>query len=347
MSAVTTIALRPDYEITRVVRGGWQLAGGHGKIGREDAIDALVAAWEAGVTTFDCADIYTGVEELIGAFRGRIGSEAARTIKVHTKFVPDLAVLASIDKAYVEAIVDRSLRRLGMQRLDLVQLHWWNYAIPGLIDTIRRLDELKRAGKIRHLGLTNFDAAHLAEVVAAGVEIVSVQAQYSVLDSRPENGLAALCADHGVWLFCYGSVAGGFLGDRWLGAPEPSPPLENRSLVKYKLIIDDFGGWGLFQELLRVLRRVADRHGADIATVASRWVLDKPRAAAVIVGARNRAHAADNARVTSLDLEDADREEIAAVIARRRGPLGDVYDLERDMTGRHGSIMHYDNNAKS
>jgi aryl-alcohol dehydrogenase-like predicted oxidoreductase len=142
-------------------------------------------------------------------------------------------------------------------------------------------------------------------------------------------------------------VAGGFLSDRWLGASEPSTPLENRSLVKYKLIIEDFGGWKLFQELLRTLRRVADRHGADIASIASRYVLDKPRAAAVIVGDRNRAHAGDNAAITSLDLLAEDKAEIEAVIARRRGPLGDVYELERDLTGRHGSIMHYNNNAKT
>ena len=123
---------------------------------------------------------------------------------------------------------------------------------------------MRRAGKIRHLGLTNFDTPHLSEIVASGAEISSVQVQYSVLDQRPASGLAALCAEHGVWLLCYGSVAGGFLSDRWLGALEPSAPLENRSLVKYKLIIDDFGGWDLFQELLRTLRRVADRHGADL-----------------------------------------------------------------------------------
>jgi aryl-alcohol dehydrogenase-like predicted oxidoreductase len=351
MTGVAMIELRPDYEITRVIRGGWQLAGGHGAIDREAAIDDLVAAFDAGVTTFDCADIYTGVEELIGAFRARLadlrGSDAVKAVKVHTKLVPDLAALAHIDKAYLERIVDRSLRRLRVERLDLVQFHWWSYATPGLIDAVHALDEMRRAGKIRHLGLTNFDTAHVREIVASGAEILSMQVQYSVLDQRPASGLAALSAEHGVWLFCYGSVAGGFLSDRWLGASEPSTPLENRSLVKYKLIIDDFGGWELFQELLRTLRRVADRHGAGIASMASRYVLDKPRAAAVIVGARNRAHVGDNAAITSLALFAEDKAEIEAVIARRRGPLGDVYELERDLTGRHGSIMHYNNNAKT
>jgi aryl-alcohol dehydrogenase-like predicted oxidoreductase len=351
VTGVARIELRPGYEISRVIRGGWQLAGGHGAIDREAAIDDLVAAFDAGVTTFDCADIYTGVEELIGAFRARLadlrGADAVKAVKVHTKLVPDLAALAHIDKVYLERIVDRSLRRLRAERLDLVQFHWWSYETPGLIDAVRALDEMRRAGKIWHLGLTNFDTAHARDIISSGAEISGVQVQYSVLDQRTASALAALCAGHGVWLFCYGSVAGGFLSDRWLGALEPSAPLENRSLIKYKLIIDDFGGWELFQELLRTLRRVADRHGADIATIASRWVLDKPRAAAVIVGARNRRHVADNARITSLDLSDLDKAEIEAVIGHRRGPLGDVYELERDLTGRHGSIMQYNNNAKT
>ncbi len=181
MTGVARIHLRPDYEITRVIRGGWQLAGGHGRIDREAAIDDLVAAFDAGVTTFDCADIYTGVEELIGAFRARLadlrGADALKAVKVHTKLVPDLAALAHIDKAYLERIVDRSLRRRRVERLDLVQFHWWSYAAPGLIDAVRALDEMRRAGKIRHVGLTNFDTAHLRDILFSGAEISSVQVQ--------------------------------------------------------------------------------------------------------------------------------------------------------------------------
>jgi aryl-alcohol dehydrogenase-like predicted oxidoreductase len=351
MSEVATIELRPGYTISRVIRGGWQLAGGHGSIDRATAIGDFVAAFDSGIFTFDCADIYTGVEELIGAFRGRVmaerGEDAYRRIRVHTKLVPDLTILAHIDRAYIRDIVERSLKRLGADALDLVQFHWWSYPTPGLVDAVGWLDELRREGKIRNVGLTNFDAKHLREVADSGVHVLSVQVQYSALDSRPESGLVALCEKLGVWLLCYGSVAGGFLSDRWLGAPEPSAPYENRSLVKYKLVIDDFGGWELFQDLLRALRRVADRHGADIATIAGRYVLDKPRVAAIIVGARNRSHVGDNARTTAIALSEADREEIDAIVARAQGPLGEVYGLERDLEGRHGSIMHYNNNAMS
>ena len=351
MNGVETIALKPDYRISRVIRGGWQLAGGHGAIDRRQAIDDLIACYDAGIFTFDCADIYTGVEELIGAFRARLiagrGAAAAENVKVHTKLVPDLEILARIRKSDIRGIVDQSLRRLRVERLDLVQFHWWDYAAPGLVEAFLWLEELRREGKIQYIGGTNFDAAHVEAIAAAGVQLLSLQVQYSVLDDRPEKGLVALCDRLGIWLLCYGSAAGGFLSDRWLGASEPAWPLENRSLVKYKLILDDFGGWAPFQALLRALRNVADRRGADIATIASRYVLDKSRVAAVIVGARNRAHVKANAQISSIALTEIDRNEIEAVLAQRSGPAGDVYELERDRTGRHGSIMHYNLNAKA
>ena len=340
---------QPGHRLSRVIRGNWQLAGGHGPVEREAALDALEASFDAGLTTFDCADIYTGVEVLIGAFRDRLverrGRAAAEELRVHTKLVPDLDRLATVSKPYIEGIVDESLRRLRAERLDLVQFHWWDYAVPRAVETMVWLDEIRRAGKIRALGGTNFDAAHTRAILDAGVPLLSMQTQYSLLDARPENGLAAVCAGGGTVLLCYGTVAGGFLGDRWLGRPEPRGELENRSLTKYKLIIDDFGGWDLFQALLRACRAVADRHGTDIATVASRHVLDRPQVAAVIVGARNAEHAAANARICDIRLSEADRAEIGAVLARRCGPLGDAYALERDRNGRHGAIMKYNLNA--
>jgi aryl-alcohol dehydrogenase-like predicted oxidoreductase len=225
-----------------------------------------------------------------------------------------------------------------------VQFHWWDYAVPGALDAAGWLLELQREGKIELLGGTNFDTPHTADLLAAGIPLVSMQVQYSLLDARPEHGLTELCRRHDMHLLCYGSVAGGFLSDRWLGQPEPQPPLANRSLTKYKLIIDDFGGWDLFQELLRVLRGIADRHATDIATIASRHVLDRPAVAAVIVGARNRSHLAANAAISAVRLTGADNAEIAAILARRRGPEGDTFTLERDRSGRHGSIMKYNLN---
>ena len=339
------VALAPDHEISRVIRGGWQMAGGHGAIDRATAVEDMIAFADAGITTFDCADIYTGVEKLVGAFRAeyanRRGAGALARIRVHTKYVPDLELLPRLSRADVEAVIDRSLRRLGAERVDLVQFHWWDYAVPGALEAAHWLDELRRAGKICHLGGTNFDTEHLVRIVDSGVSMVSMQVQYSLLDRRPEKAMRDAAAARGVALLCYGTVAGGFLGDRWLGVAEPEGPLGNRSLTKYKLVIDDLGGWGLFQGLLVALRRVADRHGSDIATVASAAMLARPGVAAVIVGARDGAHLAANRSISELSLDTGDIGAIEAAMAGARALEGDVYTLERDRTGRHGAIMKY------
>ena len=148
---------------------------------------------------------------------------------------------------------------------------------------------------------------------------------------------------NGVALFCYGTVAGGFLGDRWLGRPEPKR-FENRSLIKYKLIIDDIGGWDLFQALLKTLRGIADRHGVDIATIASAAMLSRTAVAAVIVGARNRTHLASNLAISSVSLTAAGSRRDRCRAGEANELDGDVYTLERDRYGRHGQIMKYNLN---
>jgi aryl-alcohol dehydrogenase-like predicted oxidoreductase len=332
------ISLSDGFSISRIIKGGWHLAGGHGEIDRPGALRDMAAFVEAGITTFDCANIYTGVEQLIGDFR-RAYPEHARRVQIFTKFVPDLADLAAVDRRYVETIIDRSLMRLGVEQLDAVQFHWWDYAVPRYVETALELQRLQQAGKIARVAVTNFDVARLSEIVNAGVRIASHQLQYSLLDGRPELGMAPYCQSHGIALLCYGTVAGGWLSERWLHQAEPHEPYANRSLVKYKLMIDEFGGWARFQLLLKALHRIAAKHGTDIATVATRVMLDRPAVAAAIVGATNAAHLASHSQIGDIELDSEDRALLASV--RANGPAGDVYTLERDRTGRHGRIMKY------
>ncbi len=275
-SQIRRIEINPGYSISRIIKGGWHLAGGHGTVDKKQAIEDMRAFVEAGITTFDCADIYTGVEELIGNFMSQYKEAFASgdlpPIQIHTKYVPDYDRLAALTKRDTQAVIDKSLVRLGVECLDMVQFAWWNYAIPGHLETALHLTELRKAGKIRHLAVTNVDAAHLRELLEAGVEVVANQVQYSVLDHRPEGELVKLAREHGVWILCYGVVAGGFLSDRYLGVPDPEPPLENRSLVKYRLIIDEFGGYDLFQKVLHELKEIADKHNVSIAHVAMQYI---------------------------------------------------------------------------
>ncbi|QFS83559.1 General stress protein 69 [Roseivivax sp. THAF40] len=349
MSRVATTDLRPDHRISRVIRGGWQLAGDHGAVDRSAAIADMEAFVDAGITTFDCADIYTGVEEMIGAFiadlRRRRGPQASDRVVVHTKLVPDLGRLPDLRADEVEAIIDRSLKRLNVERLDLVQFYWWDTSLGDPVSAMEVLKRCQSAGKIRNLGVTNWDVADTRPFVEAGIDLVSTQVQYSVLDRRAAGGLAEWAADVDMQLLCYGTLAGGFLTDAWLGKPDPGFAFENRSLVKYRLIIDEFGPWPLFQELLETLHAVGERHGASLSSVATAWVLDQPNVAAAIVGARYARHLPKTLQVFDVDLTAEDHAEIGAVIAKSAGPNGPVFGLEGDRTSRHGRIMKYNLNT--
>jgi uncharacterized repeat protein (TIGR04076 family) len=343
---VPSFALTHDTRCPRLIRGAWQLAGGHGAIDREQAITDALAYAEAGITAFDGADIYTGVEALLGETRRRWAAAHpdAPPLRVHTKCVPDLAALPTLQARDIHALVDRSRERLGQAALDLVQFHWWDFTVPGFLDAVRALDACRRDGRVHALGLTNTDAAHVREVLAAGVPVVSNQVQVSLLDRRALREQAPLCAEHGMSLLCYGTLAGGFFHERWLGAPDPAPDFENRSLVKYRLIIEECGGWEPFQSLLGICARVAARHQASIGAVAVAWVLAQPAVGAAIVGARNAVHLAETVRSATLTLSARDLAELDAWLIAHPGPQGPVYALERDREGRHGRIMRYNLN---
>ena len=342
------IEIRPGYSISKVIKGGWHLAGGHGIIDQNKALEDMYQFVKAGITTFDCADIYTGVEELIGKFRKKYQDEfqsgELAPIQIHTKYVPDYSSLATLKKEDTVKIIDRSLRRLNVEQLDLVQFAWWDYQFPRYLETAVHLSELQKSGKIRHLGVTNFDTVRINEMLNAGVEITTNQVQYSLLDRRVENSMSDLAQEHNIPYLCYGSIAGGFLSDRYLGTSDPTQPYENRSLTKYRLIIDEFGGYNLFQELLKVLRTIADKYHVGVAEIASKYVLQKPMVASVIIGARNNKHLNNLKKLDYFNLNNDDLEAISKIIDISKGPYGPFYELERDKTGKHGSIMKYNLN---
>jgi aryl-alcohol dehydrogenase-like predicted oxidoreductase len=339
--------LSDDYSISKVIKGGWQLAGGHGSVDEQQAISDMRDFVSAGITTFDCADIYTGVEELIGKFLRKHQHEFISgelpPVQIHTKYVPDLDALATVSKADTEKIIDRSLRRLGVERLDLVQFAWWDYSIPRYVDVCLHLVDLQKAGKIRYIGATNFNVVSLREILEAGCPLITHQVQYSVLDNRPAGQMQDFMAQNNMSYLCYGSVAGGFLTEKYLGATQRQYS-ENRSLVKYQLIMEEIGGFDQFQHLLLVLKNIADEHGVKIAEVAAQYVLQQKAVSAVIVGARNAKHLQSLQKMAGLKLNAAQIEKIESVIDRQKGVPGDVYDIERDRNGPHGRIMKYNLN---
>src|SRR5437762_3675709 len=267
LPAASRCPFAPDLDICRVLNGMWQVSGAHGRIDPERAIDAMFAYHDAGFTTWDLADHYGPAEDLIGRFRQRFaaerGPERLREVLAFTKWVPNPGPMT---RRIVEDAVAVSLRRMQVDCLDLLQFHWWDYGDRRYLDALKHLTDLHDDGKIRHLALTNFDTERLAVIAENGIRIVSNQVQYSLIDRRPEARMAAWCAEDGVSLLAYGTLLGGLLSEAWLGRPEPlRAELNTASLQKYKRMIAARGGWGLFQELLTLLKLIADKHGASIA----------------------------------------------------------------------------------
>ncbi len=335
LPATSRFPFAADLTICRLLNGMWQVSGAHGPIDPERAVEAMFAYHDAGFTTWDLADHYGPAEDFVGEFRRRFarrhGEDRLGEIQAFTKWVPSPGLMT---RAVVERAVDVSRRRMDTDRLDLLQVHWWDYGDRRYLDALRHLADLQGEGRIRHLALTNFDTERLAVIAEHGIRVLSNQVQYSLVDRRPENRMAAWCKAHGVTLLAYGTLLGGLLSERWLGRPEPGrAELATASLQKYKRMIDAWGGWALFQELLQALRAIADRHGVGIATIGLRAVLDRPAVAGVIVGARLglAQHIADNARTFEVGLDADDLALIEPVLARSRdlmaviGDCGDEY----------------------
>ena len=318
-----------------MLNGMWQVSGAHGRIDPERALDAMFRYHDAGFTSWDLADHYGSAEDLIGRFRRRFsearGSERLVEIEAFTKWVPHPGPMT---RRIVEDAVTVSLRRMQVGSLDLLQFHWWDYGDRRYLDALKHLADLRDEGKIRHIALTNFDTEHLGIIVDAGIEIVSNQVQYSLVDRRPNMKMAAFCQQHGVVLLTYGTVLGGLLSEKYLGRAEPGRnELNTASLQKYKNMIDAWGGWNLFQELLATLKPIADKQGASIATIGTRYILDQSAVAGVIIGARLGIveHIADNARVFDIALDAEDAAAIEPVLGKSRdlmrliGDCGDEY----------------------
>jgi len=331
--------MNEEIKTSNIIRGCWQLAAGHSQQNMD--IQPILDAIESGFRTFDCADIYLGVEELLGRASKAV---TEKKLRIHTKFVPDLNCLQKIDRKYVENIIDRSLKRLQVECIDLVQFHWWNWEVKNYLSAMEILSELKAAGKIKEVGLTNVNRKYLEEF-SERFDVASLQAQVSLFDRRVERGVGELCRKKNIKIFAYGSLLGGFVSEKWLGKGEPqAEQLANRSLVKYKLLIDSACGWEEFQRRLSILSELAAKYDCEIANIAIAALLQAGRADAVIVGLSPQNFAAQNRSLAKLPLlEPQDLQEISTWTCNLPG---DPYDEERDEKGTHAKVMKYDLNAQ-
>ena len=240
--------------------------------------------------------------------------------------------------------VQERLDRLGLEKVDLLQFHWWTFEHPAWLDALHEMARLKEEGLIGAIGVTNFDAAHLRVALSDGVPIATNQVSFSLIDRRAAGDLSALCREKSVRLLAYGTLCGGFLSDKWLGKAEPDT-IADWSRSKYKRFIDVAGRWQAFQGILAAAAEIGRKHGVSISNVATRWVLEHEAVAAAIIGARlgESEHRADNLKLFGFALDAEDRARLGEAFAATKpipGDCGDEYRRPPYLTAS-GDLSHH------
>jgi aryl-alcohol dehydrogenase-like predicted oxidoreductase/enamine deaminase RidA (YjgF/YER057c/UK114 family) len=340
-TTIEHIQLAPGLKISRIVTGLWQVADmERGGVNLDPVMGAaeLAEYARAGFDTFDMADHYGSAEVITGTL---LASPDRPAVRAFTKWCPTPGPMTA---AVVREGVERALERLQTSRIDLMQFHWWTFDDPRYIDAMHELARLREEGLIAQLGLTNFDTAHLRLLLSEGIPIATNQVCLSLLDRRGTEAMSALCLESGVRLLAYGTLGGGFLTEKWLGASEPAA-VNDWSKMKYQRFIQAVGGWDALQNVLKAAQRIARKHGVSLSNVATRWVLEQKAVAAIIVGARlgESEHRADNLKLFEFSLDEEDHAALAKAFAgtkRLPGDCGDEYRKPPFLTAS-GDLSHH------
>lgn len=272
-----------------------------------------------GVNQFDTADIYGRSESLLGKLL------KGQNCQIFTKAV---FFDQSPTPTQIRHKVENSLRNLQRDVLDGVQIHWQNPNVD-FAPTLESFRQLMEQGKIRRLGVTNFNTPMLEKAVQFA-PISFHQVQYSLIDRRLETSMQALCLQHCIEILPYGPIAGGFLSKRFLGLPTRLPENGHARGFYYSNMIEAHGGWQALQEMLVAISGVARKYGLTIAQVALHWVSKQAGVGRVISGLTcDRQQIQDNVKALTCEIDPADLQFLSQRSAELFQQPGDVYSYER------------------
>ncbi|HLJ69451.1 MAG TPA: aldo/keto reductase [Chloroflexota bacterium] len=310
-------------ELTVIGFGCWAMggagwAGSWGPQDDEESIRSIHTALDAGVNWFDTAAVY-GLghsEEVLGKALGPRRPE----VVVATKFGTVWDSQGNLsDRASYESVMrecDASLRRLGTDYIDLYQQHWPDREGTPVEETMRALDDLVQAGKVRYTGVSNYDLPLLQQALAVR-HVDSLQPQYNLFSRGVESELLPYCREHGVGVVAYSPLHSGLLG----GTYTPDKRFDDGD---WRVHNPDFTGEGLRRNLERVdqLRRIADRSGHTVAQLAVAWVLSNPALTAAIVGVRRPSHITGILPAGDWELDEDTRQTIEQIMQPEQAGIG-------------------------
>lgn len=286
-----------NIEITPIIMGSWQ-AGKARWVGIEDkeTIKAIREAVELGITTIDTAEVY-----------GQGHSE--RIVAQALKDIRDKAIYATkvfANHLKYDQVIDaceNSLRNLETDYIDLYQIHWpsgsWNSEVVPIEETMKALNELKKQGKIRAIGVSNFSVQQLQEAQQYG-EIVSIQPPYSLFWRGVEKEIQPYCVQNNISILAYSSLAQGILTGKFGKNPTFA---EGDHRKDHRLFQPPH--WERVQNALSLLQPIADQYNCTLGQVAIAWLIQQPKTNA-IVGARNAQQVRENVKAGSINLTPED-----------------------------------------
>jgi aryl-alcohol dehydrogenase-like predicted oxidoreductase len=301
-----------ELSVSPIAFGTWELGGEWGSFDEEKGIEAIRNARELGVNFFDTAQGYGfgASERLLGrALRDDLDNRRDEVV-IATKGglrMTDDGLVRDASPEWLRNGVESSLEALGIEHLDLYQVHWPDPKVP-FAETAGALQELVNAGKIRHVGVSNFDAQQIAEF-AKTRPVETLQPPYHLFRREVEQDVLPYCAAHDIGVLVYGPLAHGLLtgalredtefaaGD-WRGS---APFFKGEDYRRNLAVVGE-------------LERVAQELGVSLSRLAIAWTLANPAVDAAIVGARSRAHIEDSVAAAHLTLSDADLERIDQVM---------------------------------
>ncbi|MBI5375757.1 MAG: aldo/keto reductase [Candidatus Schekmanbacteria bacterium] len=291
--------------VSAIGLGTWAIGGMFwGKSDDKQSIGAITASIEAGINLIDTAPAYGDGHSEIVVGKAIKGKRDKVIIATKCGIDTRKGFAFNLKPARVREEAEASLKRLGIDCIDIYQCHWPDPKTP-IEETLEMMMKLKTEGKIRHIGVSNFEVPLLQEAVKAA-PIVSLQSHYSLLERSIEKEIIPFCRENNIGILTYGSLASGILTGKYDKQPKFSAgDARNFFYPFYKEPL-----WSKAQALISELKKIADEHGKPVSHVALNWLTQKAEVSSALVGAKNKEQAINNAESCDWELGEAELKSI-------------------------------------
>lgn len=313
--------LRPfggtGLDVSAIGFGCWEVGGGYGDVEEAEFGRAVDRALDLGVNCFDTAEGYGmgASEQALGRALGRRRDEAVIVTKFGMNY-RDKPNLRDSSRERVHASIDKSLKNLGTDWVDVYLVHWPDRETP-FEETMQALEEVVRAGKVRHVGLSNFKLEEI-ETCRQAFRVDVVQYGWNMFDRRMQRKILPYCQEHGIGFMAYGSLCfglltGTFTEDTDFGSGDWRSRKGNMGSIK---MFEALFGAETFPRNVRAveeLKRIAAKYHKSLPQLALRWAISHPGVSTALVGCRNIAEVEDNVGAVGWSISATDLAEIDAI----------------------------------